>query len=101
MLTRQGQIKGCGSSEVGKPKDTGESFLEEAAPELGLERVGRTPANGGNEGPGHRRGIGEGRGQESQGMWGDRKWPVWLRRACEEKIGDKGGKAPGLDSTGP
>lgn len=37
MLTRQGQRKGCRSSEVGKPKDAGQSFLEEVASELGLE----------------------------------------------------------------
>lgn len=34
-------------------------------------------------------------------MLGDRKWPVWLHRACEEKIGDKGGKALALTPWSP
>lgn len=37
-------------------------------------------------------------GRKSQGMLQDRTWPVGLHRACEEKIGDKGGKALTLRS---
>lgn len=64
--------------------------------------MGRTPAHGGNEG--HldigRASEREG-GRKSQGMLQDRKWPVWLHRACEEKIGDKGGKALALIPRSP
>lgn len=37
VLTRQGEIKHSRSPRVGKPKDTGQSFPEKVASELGLE----------------------------------------------------------------